>query len=134
MTGQPVFFRKAYDETMDLMVEARNYMAYVETRERKRRRLDDGLRMTCEALRVTSRLTQVMAWLMLQRAVEEGEIAAEEAFSEENRLSGMDVCADLTHAEDEALPDGLRSLMDRSFSLYMRVARVEQQMIGRYLN
>lgn len=134
MTGQPVFFRKAYDETLDLMVEARNYMAYVETRERKRLPLDEGLRMTCEALRVTSRLTQVMAWLMLQRAVEEGEIAAEEALSEENRLSGMEICTDMTHAEDEALPGGLRSLMDRSFSLYMRVARVEQQMIGKDLN
>lgn len=134
MTGHPVFFRRAYDETMDLMVEARNYMAYVEWRERKQAGLDAGLRMSCEAMRVTSRLTQVMAWLMMQRAVEEGEIAAEAALAEEYRLSGIDVCEDHSFIHDNALPGGLRSLMDRSFTLYMRVSRVEQQLISKYMN
>lgn len=126
---QPVFFRKAYDETMDLMIEARNYMAFVERRERERTNLNTGLRMSCEAMRVTSRLTQVMAWLMVQRAVQEGEIPADAAMAEENRLAGHEVCGDETFARDEALPGGLRSLMDRSYRLYMRVARIEEQML-----
>lgn len=127
----PAFFRRTYDETMDLMVEARNYMAYVERRERERAGAVAGLRMTCEALRVTSRLTQVMAWLMMQRAVHAGEIEVGEALADANRLSGGEVCLDETFTTDESLPGGLRSLLDRSFRLYTRVARLEEQMLRR---
>ncbi|MGE5548052.1 MAG: DUF1465 family protein [Solirubrobacterales bacterium] len=130
----PPFIRRTYDETVNLMVEARNYMAYVERGERERVELTTGLRMSCEAMRITSRLTQVMAWLMMQRAVEEGEIPPEQALAEENRLSGSDVCTDVTFAEDEALPNGLRSLLDRSLRLYMRVARIEEQMLRHRLH
>lgn len=127
----PAFFRRTYDETLDLMVEARNYMAYVERRERERADMVSGLRMSCEAMRVTSRLTQVMAWLMIQRAVHEGEIEAQDAMAEANRLSGGAVCLDETFTTDETLPNGLRSLLDRSFRLYQRVARLEEQMMRR---
>lgn len=127
----PAYFRRTYDETMELMVEARNYMAFVERRERERAGLATGLRMSCEAFRVTSRLTQVMAWLMMQRAVHEGEVEPAAALAEENRLSGGEVCLDDSFAQDETLPGGLRSLMDRSFRLYQRVARIEAQMVER---
>ncbi|MGE5516732.1 MAG: DUF1465 family protein [Bacteroidota bacterium] len=129
--SSPAYFRRTYDETLDLMVEARNYMAYVERRERERAGLMAGLRMSCEAMRVTSRLTQVMAWLMMQRAVHDGEIAVEQALIEENRLSGGEVCWDDSFSADVTLPNGLRSLLARSLQLYQRVARLEQQMIGR---
>jgi len=127
----PIFLRSTYDETLDLMVEARNYLAYVERRERQRAGVVASLRMSCEAMRVTSRLTQVMAWLMMQRAVVEGEISADEAMVDRNRLSGASVCLDETFNDDESLPRGLRSLMDRSFRLYVRIARIEEQMLHR---
>lgn len=130
-TSSPTYFRRTYDETMNLMVEARNYMAYVERRERVRAGAMTGLRMSCEAMRVTSRLTQVMAWLMMQRAVHEGEIEATQAFAEENRLSGGEVCWDDSFSGDDSLPNGLRSLLERSFSLYQRIARLEEQMVRR---
>lgn len=128
---QPSYFRRTYDETLDLMIEARNYMAYVERRERARTDSLAGLRMSCEAMRVTSRLIQVMAWLMMQRAVHEGEIEVGYALAEANRLSGADVCLDDSFSEDSTLPGGLRSLLDRSFRLYQRIARLEEKMVGR---
>jgi len=128
------FFRGTYDETMDLMVEARNYMRYCERRERHRAGAMIGLRMSCEAMRVTSRLTQVMAWLMAQRAVHEGELTAEQALTEEMRLSGADVCLDQSFGQDDTLPSGLRSLMERSHRLYVRVARLERMLVSRVLH
>lgn len=127
----PAYFRRTYDEALDLMLEARNYMTYVERRERERAGAVTGLRMSCEAMRVTSRLTQVMAWLMMQRAVHEGELEADQALTEPNRLSGGEVCLDDSFSADLTLPNGLRSLLDRSFRLYQRVARLEEQMVGR---
>lgn len=126
----PIFIHRTYDETMTLMIEARNYMAYVERREREQAGGVAGLRMSCEAMRVTSRLTQVMAWLMMQRAVHEGEVPVNDALAEPNRLSGGDVCLDETFSADQSLPGGLRSLLDRSLRLYQRVARLEAQMVG----
>jgi regulator of CtrA degradation len=131
---QAAFFRRTYDETMTLMVEARNYLAYSERRERERVGGMAGLRMSCEAMRVTSRLTQVMAWLMMQRAVHEGEVNVEDSLREECRLSGADVCLDETFNGDETLPNPLRSLMDRSYRLYVRVARLEEMMVRRVLH
>jgi regulator of CtrA degradation len=127
----PTYFRRTYDETMDLMIEARNYMTYVERRERELAGAVAGLRMSCEAMRVTSRLTQVMAWLMMQRAVHDGEMQPDDALAEANRLSGGEVCLDDSYSEDQNLPGGLRSLLDRSFRLYQRIARLEEQMVQR---
>lgn len=128
---QPAFFGGTYDEAMALMVEARNYMSYVEQRERRKVEAAAGLRMSCEAMRVTSRLTQVMAWLLMQRAVHEGEVSPDDALAEPNRLSGLDVCLDDSFADDQTLPGGLRSLLNRSLSLYQRIARLEDQMLRR---
>ncbi|CAA7626345.1 DUF1465 family protein [Magnetospirillum sp. SS-4] len=130
----PVYFSRTYDETLDLMVEARNYLAWS---DRMPRRHPDGLaslRMCCEAMRVTSRLAQVMAWLLAQRAVHEGEITQEQALSDQWRLSGGEICLDESFGEDSALPNGLRSLMDRSYRLYVRVARLEEMMMRRVLH
>jgi len=130
----PVYFSRTYDETLDLMVEARNYLAWSD--RMPRRQLDGmaSLRMCCEAMRVTSRLAQVMAWLLAQRAVHEGEITQEQALSDQWRLSGGEICLDESFGEDAALPNGLRSLMDRSYRLYVRVARLEEMMMRRVLH
>jgi regulator of CtrA degradation len=128
---QAVVFRKTYDETMDLMVEARNYLSYLDEKERDRVDAVSGLRLSCEAMRVTSRLTQVMAWLLMQRAVQEGEITTNEALSDRNRLSGGDVCLDVRFGQDSLLPKSLRSLLDRSFRLYVRISRIEEQILER---
>jgi regulator of CtrA degradation len=130
----PAFFHRTYDEAMTLMVEARNYMSYVERRDRERAGVFVGLRMSCEAMRVTSRLTQVMAWLLTQKAVHEGEMSVEQSLAEASRLSAADVCLDETYSRDETLPNGLRSLMDRSRRLYVRITRLEQMMVERVLH
>jgi regulator of CtrA degradation len=131
METQPAFFTRTYDETLDMIVEARNYMAHVEPRERRSSDGVKGLRLNCEALRVTSRLTQVLAWLMTQRAVHYGEITLEEACGQDYRLSGRDVCLDAASIDDLTLPSGLRSLLARSFSLYQRVSRLEEMVLSR---
>jgi regulator of CtrA degradation len=135
MQADMALFTRTYDETLDLIVEARNYMVY--TRPAGRRAIrpsGDNLRLSCEALRVTSRLTQVMAWLMLQRAVQDGEITATEACDEKNRLSGQSVCLDESGEEDTEIPAGLRSLLHRSLSLYKRISRLEEMVVARVLH
>ena len=134
MQAEMAVFTRTYDETLDLIVEARNYMVYNRPAARRSRASNENLRFSCEALRVTSRLTQVMAWLMLQRAVQDGEISAREACDEKNRLSGQSVCLDESGLEDTEIPAGLRSLLNRSLSLYKRISRLEEMVVARVLH
>ena len=134
MQAEMTFFTRTYDEALDLIVEARNYMVYNRPTARRVRPSGDNLRLSCEALRVTSRLTQVMAWLMLQRAVQDGEISPQEACDEKNRLSGQSVCLDDGGVEDTDIPAGLRSLLSRSLNLYQRISRLEEMVVARVLH
>ena len=124
------FFQRTYDETLELLVETRNYIRYSERRERMRVNDTIGTRIVCEGLRVTTRLIQVMAWAMTQRAVFEGELTASQALGEEWRLSGTEVCLDDDGTHDHEIPAGLRGLLDRSHRLYLRALRLEAMSVG----
>ena len=122
------FFGKTYDEALSLLVEARNYFAYREQDDVRHLPPDARLLVSQETMRITSRLTQVMAWLFYQRAVQNGEVSADAAASEEFSLGAQDVCLDDGWTGDERLPPAVRSLLNRSLQLYLRVGRLDTMM------
>ena len=130
MISNLVVFTRTYDETLDIIIEARNYMAYREPCENRLGSDGRDLKFTCETMRVTSRLLQVMAWLMPFRAFQNGEIPLEEISRDCNRLSGQEVCLDPEGTSNFMLPTGLRSLLDRSYALYQRVSHMEQMLLA----
>lgn len=109
---------------MALTCEARDYVAEQEPRERETLPPELQLLASCEALRLTARLTQVMAWLLMQRAVHAGEIDRETARGPQHRLGGQEVCL-AAACPDENLPLRLRDLLARSAELYDRIARLD---------
>lgn len=111
---------------MALLVEARNYIAYQEAVDNRGLPPNVRLQVSYESMRVTSRLTQAMAWLLAQKAVHAGEMTLEQMASDEYALAGGDICADPSGPENEELPPGLRSLLERSHLLYSRVARLDE--------
>ncbi len=123
---QKAFFSRTYDETMDLLVEARNYMAFrrgvpVSGLEPKAR-----LKASYESMRITCRLTQVMAWLLAQRAAHEGEIEYDTETAQFYAVGGESVCLDHNLDDLDDLPHGLKSLLERSHNLYIRVKRLDE--------
>ncbi|MEI6557588.1 MAG: DUF1465 family protein [Rhodospirillaceae bacterium] len=127
MNRPTTYFHRTYDETMALLIEARNYAAYREPTDQRTLSPNVRLQVSYESLRVTSRLVQVMAWLLAQKAVHAGELTQEEGASEEYALSGGTICSDSAGTATEALPAGLVSLLDRSHRLYLRVQRLDEQ-------
>ena len=120
------FFDRTFDEAFDLLIEARAYLS-----ERQRPSQDElppAVRLVagCETMRLTARLVQVMAWLLVQRAVHAGEIDAAEADAPQRRLGGHEVCAEPGPWDIHALPRRLQILLDRSQALYNRVARLDE--------
>lgn len=126
MDGAAAFFSGPYDEAMALVMEARGYAARMVGPEARRLEPGSRLQASFESMRVTSRLTQVMAWLLAQKAVFAGEITLADLASEQYALSGEEVCLAVGGAADAGLPRQLRSLLDRSHRLYQRVARLDE--------
>jgi regulator of CtrA degradation len=118
------FFGKTYGEALSLVVEARDYLALSEARRARDLPPVERLMMCSETLRLTARLTQIMAWLMAQRAVHNGELSRDEALAEP--LAGVTICMDGGEREEDGLPPRLTDLLGRSRRLYVRVARLDE--------
>lgn len=127
MDAQPTaFFSKTYDEALRLVEDARGYLAGLEPFDRRSLAAPERLRLCAETMRMTARLTQIMAWLLVQRAVHAGEISRSDALSEQEILAGVQVCMDRREEDWQGLPRRLVALLDKSHRLYVRVARLDE--------
>jgi regulator of CtrA degradation len=127
--GRPTaFFSKTYDEAMELLVEARNYVAGQDANDRQRLDADVRLRSCSETMRLTARLTQIMSWLLAQRAVHAGEMAAADLVARWEPLAAVGICMEEEGGGIAGLPPALVSLLERSRRLYIRVARLDEMM------
>lgn len=122
------FLNRVYEEAMALLIETRNYIAYQERKDADGLPPEVRLVISQETLRMTSRLTQAMAWLLAQKAVQAGEVDARDALVQEMTVDGEAICLDDTHTDDDRLPIAIRSLLARTRSLYVRVHRLDRMM------
>lgn len=118
------FLDRTYDETLALLTAARDYLTYAVPSARSGLSDADRLRISCEAMRVTARLSHVMAWLLAQRAVGAGELSRADA-AKAYKLSDDDVCLLETEATADGLPSRLCELLAASRALYARVGRLD---------
>lgn len=127
MAATVTFLNRTYEEALSLTIEARNYIAFRHRDEADPYPPQQRVTLSYETMRLTTRLTQVMAWLLAQKAVQAGEISLQRAASEEFALGGHSVCLEDGVAVETAMPRGLAGLMDRSLSLYQRIDRLDQR-------
>jgi regulator of CtrA degradation len=120
------FFGKTYGEALSLLIEARDYLAHREPIDREALLPLSRLRLCCETMRLTARLTQIIAWLLAQSAVHAGEMTLAEALGDHLALAAVDICMAGEEAEAADLPHRLISLLSRSRRLYVRVARLDE--------
>src|SRR5262245_20625395 len=83
-----------------------------------------SLAYATESMRLTTRLMQLASWLLLHRAVNEGEMSLAQANKEKAKvkLAGHDGG---DAAAIQLLPERLRELIDRSLKLQDRVRRLD---------
>ena len=137
--ARSALFDRTFQDGMSL-VEAT--AAYLDGPGRQEARLlsrGSALAYANASMRLTTQLMQVASWLLVQRAVREGDMAAVEACEARYRLTGAPVAEDLVApvlAEDAAgageeppvLPQGLTGLLDRTQRLYERVSHLDHRM------
>ncbi len=119
------FFDRTYEEALALARDARDYLAQQGPVDRAEMTPFDQLTESCEAMRLTARITQVIAWLLVQKAIHAGELTRADARKPENRLAGHQICATATERRGVELPPRLRDLLVRSHGLYTRIDRLD---------
>jgi regulator of CtrA degradation len=120
-------FRRTFDEGMALVEETARYLdgpGRVDARALSRK---GAILYAGESMRLTTRMMQAASWLLVQRAVNDGDMEPDQAASSRYRLGSREIClgAPSEHGE-ELLPEALRDLLARSENLYRRILRLDE--------
>jgi regulator of CtrA degradation len=78
-------------------------------------------------MRLTTRLMQLASWLLLHRALKEGEISRDQAIREKKKVKLDDLAQAAPQPAFSELPDALRDLIERSRQLQSRIRGLDEQ-------
>ncbi|THD48712.1 MAG: DUF1465 family protein [Bradyrhizobium sp.] len=121
-------FKTLFREGMNLVEETAAYLDGPGREESRHLPRPLALAYATESMRLTTRLMQVASWLLLQRAVNEGELTFAQARSEKHRvrLAGQEIACppDLF----EQLPEALRGFSQKSLRMQARVAHLDRSL------
>ena len=124
-------FERTFQEGMELVEETAAYLDGAGRQESKHLDRKAALGYASDSMRLTTRLMQVASWLLVQRAVREGEMDPALACDARYRLAREAAASASSEAEERArarLPVGLVDLLGRSERLYERVMHLDRRM------
>ncbi|AMJ63682.1 hypothetical protein AXW83_13960 [Bosea sp. PAMC 26642] len=123
-------FMVLFREGMGLVEQTAAYLDETGRAESAALPRDVALTYATESMRLTTRLMQIASWLLVQRAVAEGEMTTAQAHAENNKFKISDAMVVPVREEAERLPQTLRDLMTHSLRLQERIRHLESQMSG----
>src|SRR5215470_19386408 len=85
-------FDRTFDEGMSLVEETARYLDGKGREESRALPRKAAILYAGESMRVTTRLMQAASWLLVQRAVHEGDMRAEDAARDRYRLGSKEIC------------------------------------------
>jgi regulator of CtrA degradation len=121
-------FERTFKEGMALVEETAAYLDGPGRAASKRLSRAGALAYAGESMRLTTRLMQVASWLLVQRAVRDGEIQMTEAANEKYRLVARESQPATAFAAGDELPEALKALIARGAAIYERVRRLDETM------
>jgi regulator of CtrA degradation len=123
-------FDRTFAEGMSLVEETARYLDGRGRREARELPRKAAILYASESMRVTTRLMQAASWLLVQRAVREGDMRAEDAAGDRYRIGSKEVCLGAAMEGVETLPVMLQNLLGQSDMLYRRIARLDNIFFG----
>src|SRR5437667_12384713 len=117
-------FAALFKEGRTLVEETASYLDGPGRQESKKLERGAALAYATESMRLTTRLMQLASWLLLHRAVKEGEMSLAQASKEKAKvkLAGHEPGEE---GNIRFLPERLRSLIERSRTLQSAVRRLD---------
>ena len=118
-------FRTLFREGMQLVEETASYLDGPGRAESRGLSRAASLIYATESMRLTTRLMQLASWLLLQRAVNEGEMTQEQAGLEKSKVRIDGPASNRSGPGWDEVPETLRGLVDRSQRLQERIRRLD---------
>src|SRR6478735_7690069 len=119
-------FDAIFKEGMALVERTASYLDGPGRKEARLLRGPVSVLYATESMRLTTRLLELASWLMIRRALKEGEITTEEARAKRERVK-LRGPARTSHVKGFAdLPLGLRQLIDASYALSDRIFQLDR--------
>src|ERR1700761_4818596 len=120
-------FATLFRDGMALVEETATYLDGAGRLESKKLERSAGLVYATESMRLTTRLMQLASWLLLHRAVKEGEMTLAQASKEKSKVR-LAACDPGDAKSIALLPKSLRELIARSTKLQADVRRLDATM------
>jgi regulator of CtrA degradation len=119
-------FRALFREGMGLVEETAAYLDGPGREESRKLERQAALAYASESMRLTTRLMQIASWLLVQRAVAEGEISSGQALQEKNRVRLTTQEPPRSRTDVDALPERLRELVGLAARMHARILHLDQ--------
>ncbi len=120
-------FDRTFHEGMALVEDAAAYLDGAGRQDSKALARDAALAYADASMQLTTRLMQVASWLLVQRAVRMGDMAAADACQDRYRLGAPTPEAAASDVAPDLTPEGLRDLAARAQRLHGRVLHLDRR-------
>jgi regulator of CtrA degradation len=120
-------FATLFRDGMALVEETASYLDGAGRQDAKKLERSANLVYATESMRLTTRLMQLASWLLLHRAVKEGEMTLAQANKEKSKVR-LAACEPGDAKSLELLPAKLQELITRSTKLQAEVRRLDTTM------
>lgn len=121
-------FKGLFREGMMLVEETAEYLDGQGRSESKGLVPPSSIAYATESMRLTTRLMQLASWLLIRRAVNDGEMTAEQARQEKHKVKLHSVGRSSHTKGYDELPSRLKELIEDSFRLYDRIVALDKLM------
>ncbi len=121
-------FKNLFRDGMSLVEETAAYLDGGGRDEAKSLPRVAALAYASESMRLTTRLMQIASWLLLQRAINEGEMTQAEASSDKRRTRIAWQHMPVAASTIDVLPPTLQALIASSMALQERIVRLDRML------
>jgi regulator of CtrA degradation len=118
-------FSQVFSHGMGLVEETADYLDGQGRTDARGLNRHAAIAYASESMRLTTRLMQLASWLLLRRAVIDGEMTIDEADREKHRVNLEGVKPEISEKALKALPPDLANLITRSIRLHDRISKLD---------
>jgi regulator of CtrA degradation len=119
-------FDLVFKEGMALVERTASYLEGPGRAGAKRLGAPANVLYASESMRLTTRLLDLASWLLIRRALKEGEISETEAQKKRSSVSLHGPAKPSQVQGYDTLPEGMRDLISESYALHDRIVRLDR--------
>ncbi|MCF6343564.1 MAG: DUF1465 family protein [Devosiaceae bacterium] len=119
-------FDRLYSQGMGLIEEVAAYLDGEGRKQSRELNREAAFVYASESMRLTTRLMQMASWLLLQRAIREGEVTSNNVIDEKEKIKFLTSTSDKSGPGWSDLPSKLLDYIEKGEHLYERVIRVDR--------